>query len=262
MHAPAPVKRADYLVVESTYGDRLHDPGDPKEALGEAVRRTAARGGVVVVPAFAVGRAQAVLHHLWSLRVADQIPRVPIFVDSPMACAATALLRAHAEEQRLVGDELDAVLRSAIFSESVAESKAITERSGPFIVISASGMATGGRILFHLKRFAPDHRNTIVLVGHQAAGTRGDALARGARTIRIHGQDVPVAAAVVSVDGLSAHADADELLRWLGAFEAPPRATFVTHGEPAAAAALRLRIERELGWKAHAPTLGEQVSLA
>ena len=129
------------------------------------------------------------------------------------------------------------------------------------ILIAGSGMATGGRILFHLKRFAHDHRNTIVLVGHQAAGTRGDTIASGARTVRIHGQDVPIAAEVVAVDGLSAHADADEILRWLGAFEAPPRATFVTHGEPAAAAALRARIERELGWRAHVPALGERVSL-
>ena len=260
MHPPASVREADYLVVESTYGDRLHEDGDPQERLGEIVRRTAARGGVLVVPAFAVGRAQVLLHHLWLLRRAGDIPALPVFVDSPMACQATALLETHAEDHRL-GDALGPVLKSATFTESVEQSKAIDERSGPFVVISASGMATGGRVLFHLKRFAPDRRNTILLVGHQAVGTRGEALARGERQLKIHGQYVPVAAEVSQLDGLSAHADADEIMRWLGGFERAPRTTFVTHGEPGASAALARRIERELGWRAHVPAHGESVAL-
>jgi metallo-beta-lactamase family protein len=261
MYSPAPVKRADYLILESTYGDRLHGLDDPRAALGETVRRTAARGGVIVIPAFAVGRAQTLLYHLWSLTDRGEIPRLPVFVDSPMATEVTRVGRAHAEEYRIPADDLAAALAFATFTRSVDDSKAISQRGGPMIVISASGMATGGRVLFHLERFAPDHRNTILLVGHQAAGTRGEAIQQGAREVKIHGRMVPVGAEVVSLEGLSAHADADEILRWLGGFEAPPRMTFLTHGEPPAAEALRARIASELGWPVRAAVDGERVEL-
>jgi metallo-beta-lactamase family protein len=262
MHAPAPVKRADYLVLESTYGDRLHPLDDARAVLGEIVRRTAARGGVMVIPAFAVGRVQALLYHLWSLTTRGEIPRLPVFVDSPMASEVTTVCRAYAEEHRLSPDDLAAALDFATFTRSVDDSKAIDQRGGPMIVISASGMATGGRVLFHLERFAPDHRNTILLGGHQAAGTRGETLKQGARAVKIHGRMVAVEAEVVAFDGLSAHADADEILRWLGAFEAPPRMTFLTHGEPPAAEALRARIASELGWAVRAAADGERVELS
>jgi metallo-beta-lactamase family protein len=254
---PAP----DYLVVESTYGDRLHPREDPLRALDEVVRRTAARGGVLLIPTFAVGRAQTILHHLHSLRAAGALPALPVYVDSPMASEATALLRAHPNEHRLSTDSYAAMMRDVIVTDSVEESRAIDARSGPMIVIAGSGMLTGGRILFHLERFAGDHRNTILITGHQAAGTRGDALLRGERALKMHGRYVPVRAEVAVLEGLSAHADAGELLDWMKGFGRAPRMTFVTHGEPLAADALRRRIEEELGWPARAPEHGETVAL-
>ena len=232
MDPPKPVAEADYLVVESTYGDRDHPPTDPRIELGEIVRRTAARGGVLVIPAFALGRSQLVLLHLHALRRAGAIPAIPIYMDSPMAASATGLLRAHPGDHRLTSADCADMLAGVTMTGSVEESKGIDRRSGPMVVISASGMATGGRILFHLERFAPDHRNTVLLVGHQAAGTRGDALRQGARVLKIHGRQVPVRAQVATLDGLSAHADASEIMHWLKGFRRPPRTTFVTHGEP------------------------------
>jgi len=258
---PTRIPEADYLVVESTYGDRKHDPTDPQEVLAEVVNRTVARGGSIVIPAFAVGRTQTVLYHLAALRARGEIPRLPIFVDSPMAQDATRILLAHPETHRLTEGDCVALHSQVRFANSVEESKAINWIDEPMIVISASGMATGGRVLFHLSRFAPGPENTILFVGHQAAGTRGAKMLDGADTIRIHGEDVPVRAEVVAIHGLSAHADADEIMDWLRGFERPPLATYVTHGEPPAAAALRDRIERELGWRAFVPAHGESVVL-
>jgi metallo-beta-lactamase family protein len=255
------IGRADYLVVESTYGDRLHPPTDPQVVLADVVRRTVSRGGVVVIPSFAVGRAQSVLYHVHALRERGEIPEVPVFIDSPMAGDATRVLQRHDGELRLSRGEWAEVGASATITKSVEESKAIDRRVGPMIIISASGMATGGRVLFHLERFAPDHRNTVLLVGHQAAGTRGDALLQGERRIKIHGKYVNVRAEVVALDGLSAHADQGEILAWLGGFERPPRATFITHGEPRASDVLRRRIQDELGWSARAPEHAERVTL-
>jgi metallo-beta-lactamase family protein len=257
-----PIGRADYLVVESTYGDRLHPAEDPQVALGEVVRRTVSRGGVVVIPAFAVGRAQALLFHLHRLRERGHIPEVPVFIDSPMAVDATRVFHRHDGEHQLSDQEWAEVGRSATMTRSVEDSKAIDKRLGPMIIISASGMATGGRVLFHLERFAPDHRNTVLLAGHQAAGTRGDQLLQGERRIKIHGKQVNVRAEVVALNGLSAHADANEILSWLRTFERPPRETFITHGEPRASDALRRRIQDELGWSARAPEHLERVELA
>jgi metallo-beta-lactamase family protein len=259
--APESVEHADWVVVESTYGDRLHPEADPEALLGEVVRRTVARGGVVVIPAFAVGRAQSILYHLHALRARGEIPDVPVFIDSPMAARATDLLRAHPGETRLGADASAAVYGSAVITRSVEESKAIDRRVGPMIVISASGMATGGRVLFHLERFAPDHRNTVLFVGHQAAGTRGEALLRGERRLKIHGRYVTVRAEVVPLDGLSAHADQREILDWLAGFRRPPRQTFVTHGEPIPSDVLRRRIEEELGWPARVPEWMERIEL-
>jgi metallo-beta-lactamase family protein len=258
---PEPVPSADYLVVEGTYGDRLHPEGDPQEALGEVIRRTSARGGALVIPAFAVGRAQALLYHIQQLRSRGAIPDVPVFLDSPMAADVTRLLQKHVGEHRLSPAKCAAVGRAATITNSVEESKAIDRRLGPLIVIAGSGMATGGRVLFHLERFLPDRRNTVLLVGHQAAGTRGDSLLRGASELKIRGRYVPVHAEVVALHGLSAHADHSEILEWLRRFEGAPRTTFVTHAEPVAADALRHHIEEKLGWKVHVPEHGERVAL-
>jgi len=261
MHPPRVVAQADYLVIESTYGDRVHPDSDPAEDLAEIVRRTVARGGVLLIPAFAVGRAQAILYHLHRLRTRGSIPRVPVYLDSPMASAATALLHAHPAEHRIPPSVYSAMMEGVALTGSVEESKALDRRNGPMIVVAGSGMMTGGRILFHVERHAPDHRNTILIVGHQAEGTRGDALRQGARQLKIFGKYVPVRAEVAFLDGLSAHADQRELLDWLGGFERAPRTTFVTHGEPRAADALRMRIEEELGWTVRVPEHGEVVRL-
>ena len=259
---PTPISHADYLVVESTYGDRTHERRDPEDALADVVNRTASRGGTVVIPAFAVGRTQVLLHHFARLKSAGRIPRLPIFLDSPMAVNASEIFCAHAEDHRLSPAECRAASAAAHYIRDVEESKALDQNAMPKVIISASGMATGGRVLHHLKVFAPDPRNTILLTGFQAGGTRGAALEAGAREIKIHGQYVPVEAEVAKLDMLSAHADADEILAWLRNFKNPPCATFVTHGEPIAADALRHRIEEELGWTCVVPEQSERVELA
>jgi metallo-beta-lactamase family protein len=253
MPAPAVIHTTDYLVVESTYGDRRHDPTDPEVALAEIIRRTVARGGVVVIPAFAVGRAQTMLYYLQRLQAAAAIPDIPIFLNSPMAVHATQILLKYRREHRLTAEQCEAICRVAHMVSSVEESKVLNRRQGPMIIIAASGMATGGRVLHHLKAFAPDARNTILFVGFQASGTRGAALVQGAVSVKIHGTYVPVRAEVALLDNMSAHADYAEIMDWLGHVEAPPRRTFVTHGEPAAADALRHRIEEQLGWASEVP---------
>lgn len=259
---PEPVPEADYLVVESTYGDRRHDPGHPQKVLSGIVNETVARGGTVVIPAFAVGRVQSVLYHIEKAMAAGLMHRVPVFLDSPMAQSANDLLCAHLADHRLKPDACMRACGVAHYVRDVDESKALTANPMPKIILSASGMATGGRVLHHLKRFAPDRRSAVVLAGFQAAGTRGASLLAGAETLRIHGEEVPVRASVHNLPMLSAHADADEIMRWLGGFRRPPRETFIVHGEPAASAALQRRIETELGWICRAPQPMERVALA
>lgn len=261
MVAPAVVERADYLIVESTYGDRRHASDDPQRQLADVINRTAARGGAVIIPAFAVGRAQTLLYLIRRLRQARAIPDIPVFLNSPMAADTTRLYHAHRAEHRLTPQQCDALHRAATVVNSAEDSKRLNERRGPMIVISASGMATGGRVVHHLKAFAPDPRNTILFAGFQAGGTRGAAMVNGAESIKIHGQYVPVRAEVVRLDNLSAHADYAEILAWLKQFRAPPRRTFITHGEPAAADALRLRIEEQLGWACEVPEYQASVAL-
>ena len=236
---PEPVAHADYLLVESTYGNRLHDPTAPEEALEDVIGRTVRRGGSVVIPAFAVGRAQSLLYHLSQLRKRGRLANVPVFLDSPMAVNASSIFCDHVGEHRLTAEECREACGIATYTRTVEESKGIDQGSMPKIIISASGMVTGGRVLHHLKHYAPDRRNTILLAGFQAGGTRGAALKAGAHEIKIHGEIVPVRAEVASLDMFSAHADRDELMRWLGGFEAPPRTTFVTHGEPEASDTFR-----------------------
>ncbi|MBI3898868.1 MAG: MBL fold metallo-hydrolase [Gammaproteobacteria bacterium] len=259
--APTAITRADYLVIESTYGDRLHDPADPKVLLASVVNRTVARGGVVIVPAFAVGRAQTLMYLIHQLKEARTIPDIPVYLNSPMAVNATRIFHHHRDEHRLTPAQCDAMCGATNIVNSVDESKHLNTLSGPMIIISASGMATGGRVVHHLKAFAPDARNTILFAGFQAGGTRGAAMLAGAETIKIHGEYVPVRAEIARLDNLSGHADDGEILEWLRRFEAPPRKTFITHGEPQAVDALRRRIEEALHWSVAVPEYREQAAL-
>lgn len=261
LRAPEPLPDVDVLVVESTYGDRRHEATDPAEELGALVRRVAARGGIVVIPAFAVGRAEGVILHLSRLRDRGLIPDIPVYLDSPMAVEATEISRRHADEHRLDPDEARRVANFATPTRSTEESMRLNSLSGPLVIVSASGMLTGGRVLHHVARLGPDPRNAIVLTGYQAGGTRGADLAAGSRTLRIHGRDVPIEAEVVQLDSLSAHADADEIIEWMRSARTPPRVVYVTHGEPQAADTLRRRIRHELGWDARVPGHGDQVEV-
>lgn len=253
MPDPDPVPEADYVVIESTYGDRVHEPGDSIDALGAVIERTVKRGGTVVVPAFAVGRAQMLIHGMWLLRRAGRLQNVPIYLDSPMATSASELLWHYPDDHRLPIQDYEAACRAVTCVRDVEESKMLSASRYPKVIISASGMATGGRVLHHIAAFAPDHRNTLLFSGFQAAGTRGRKLLDGAREVKIHGQWVPVNAEVAELPPLSAHADGNELMRWLSGFQRPPRRVFIVHGEPDASEALRVRIRRELGWDAVAP---------
>ena len=248
MRPPQAPPASDYVVMESTYGDRLHAAEDPATLLADAVNRTSARGGIVVVPAFAVGRAQALMFLVSELKRTGRIPDLPVFLNSPMAADATGIYQRHRSEHRLDAEQCLRMCHAARIVNSVEESRKLNDLRFPAIIISASGMATGGRVVHHLKAFAPDHRNTILLAGYQAAGTRGAALLGGAREIKIHGDYVPVRAEVVSLGSLSAHADRSELLAWLGRLPRPPKRVFLTHGEPVAADSLRLGIEEAHRW--------------
>lgn len=261
MFAPAAPGEADWIVVESTYGDRSHPPTALKDELAEVLRRVAARAGVVVIPAFAVGRAQLLLHIIAQLQGENLVPRVPVYLNSPMATDVTAMYRQYPDLHRLDHAELEAMRSVTRVVNSPDDSKELNRHKGPMVIVSASGMATGGRVLHHLIAFAPDPRNAIVLCGFQAGGTRGAAMARGAKSLRIYGQDVAVNAEVVQLAAASAHADADELIDWLRAAPKAPRGVLVTHGEIDASDALRVRIERELQWPAHVPEQGEIVDL-
>jgi metallo-beta-lactamase family protein len=261
MRPPARVSRADWLVVESTYGDRVHDPSDPADSLARIVDETARRDGIVLVPAFAVGRAQALLYYIGRLKQDGRIPDVPIYLDSPMAVNATSIYAKHSDEHRLGEEEYRQLFAGVHYVNSVEESKALSQRRGPMVVVSASGMATGGRVLHHIKAFGPDPRNTILFAGYQAGGTRGASLVGGADSIKIHGEYVAVQARVESLNNLSAHADSVEILEWLGHFAAAPRRTFITHGEPSASDALRVRIQDRFGWSCVVPDFGNRYSL-
>ena len=256
MLPPEAPPAADTLVIESTYGNRQHPNAEPFAELGPALVRACARGATVVAPVFAVGRAQAVLHELVKLKAAGAIPRqLPVFLDSPMAVRTTQLIGAHPQGLRLDAADLQAMAHAATMVETPDQSKALARRHGPMLILAASGMATGGRVLHHLKRIAPDHRNMIILTGHQAEGTRGAKLASGAPTIRIHGEDVKVRAEVVNLESASAHADADQLLAWARRMPQAPQQTYVVHGQPESSQALRDRFEQELGWRAVVPAL-------
>ena len=262
MQPPEPIEHADYLVVESTYGDRLHEPYDGGAELADAITRTAARGGIVLVPSFAVGRAQNLLYEIFLLKRAGRIPDLPVFLDSPMAIDSMHIYQRHRREHRLSAEDCKGMSHVAKLCRTVQESRELDQQRYPAIIISASGMATGGRVLHHLRALAPDHRNSIVFAGYQAGGTRGARLVAGERSVRIFGDDVRVNAEVISLAGMSAHADAAQLIDWMKTAPKTPRHVFINHGEANAAEALRVRIGRELRWDASVPLLGQRVEIA
>ena len=267
LRPPDPFTGADVLLVESTYGNRQHTDEQARQAFADTITRTLKRGGSVIIPAFAVDRTEVILRTLRELRQAGEIPQSPVLVDSPMALAALGVyqkaIAARSSELRpeIIADGTEALdpgwlqeLRTA------AESMTANRPARPSLIVSASGMATGGRVLHHLRHLLPDPCNTVLIAGFAAEGTRARDLAEGARTIKIHGEYVPVRAEIVQTDAFSAHADADDVLSWLaGAPE--PVTTYVVHGELPAAAALRDRLDRELGWTAAVPALGERVTI-
>ena len=288
---PTMADAADFLLVESTYGDRVHEQDDNGVRLEQIIKATASRGGKLIIPAFAIGRVEELLYWVKRLEDEKRIPVLPVFVDSPMAAAALARYteRLHELDPDMQPEQRDdkaphdaaaphpAEVRRRIAREerevcafcterfrvikSAEESKQLTASKKPAIVISASGMAEGGRVLHHLKAALPNAQNTVLFAGHQGAGTRGRRLVDGEKTVKIHGEWVPVAAAIERIDSMSAHADANEIMRWLGGFKTAPARTFIVHGEPAPQDALAARIRKELGWNVHAPEQAERVEL-
>lgn len=261
MHPPVTGQKADWVVVESTYGDRLHPDLDPIERLGDVIRRTAARGGSVVIPAFAVGRTQALLYALYRLKQAGAIPDLPVVLDSPMGVAASGIYDRYRSEHRLTDEECRGIHGMTRFVRDVEDSKDLMQQRYPMVIVAGSGMVTGGRVLHHIAHFGPHARHAIVLSGFQAGGTRGAALAGGATSLKMFGEYVPIRAEVVQIDGLSAHADQTGLLEWLGGLGQAPAQVFVTHGEPQAADTLRLRIQERWGWKVRVPDYRETFKL-
>ena len=262
MNPPDAPPKADTVLVESTYGDREHPAEDLLSELGPALARLAARGGVAVVPVFAVGRAQVVLHAIGLLKAQGVIPAsLKVFLDSPMAVSTTGLYQHHLGEHRLNAREVNALEHGATMVQTPEQSKGLARLHGPMVILAASGMATGGRVLHHLALHSGDHRNMIILTGHQAPGTRGARLADGERSIRIHGQDVAVRAEVVKLNSASAHADSHQLIAWLRSMEHAPDRVFVVHGEMSASDQLRQRISHELHWQAQVPEHGCTVEL-
>jgi metallo-beta-lactamase family protein len=262
MPPPQPVPAADVLLVESTYGNRDHTPEDPEAVLEAIVNRTVHAGGTVLLPTFAVGRAQALLLVLQRLRRAGRIPaRLPIVLDSPMAQEATVLYRQHADELRIPRAEALGLADGVRLITTGVQSQRLASSRVPMVILSASGMATGGRVLHHLKALLPDPRHHVVFAGFQVGGSRGARLVAGEQEVKIHGEGVPVRAAVSQLQGLSGHADRGELLAWLGHLRQPPAQTFVVHGEAAAADTLRAEIQNRLGWRVRVPQHGEEAEL-
>lgn len=259
MQAPAEIQQTDYLVIESTYGDRLHEKDHPKTLLKNIINKTIQRGGSVIIPAFAVGRTQTILHYLSELRKDNLIPNVPIYLDSPMAINATQILNKHKEDLRLTSKECKELCDVATYIRTVEESIELDTNKSPKIIISASGMATGGRILFHLNAYASDVRNTILFTGYQAPGTRGADILNGIKSIKAHGKQIEILAQVEAITSTSAHADYNEMLEWLKQFKKPPKKTFITHGEPEASLSLKHKIENELGWTCLIPQYLQKV---
>lgn len=261
---PEPPTRADFLLCESTYGDREHEAGSVTDALADVVNRTMKRGGALVIPAFAVDRTQLLLYYLHVLCVQKRIPRLPIYVDSPMAINITDIYVRHKLDHDLkTQSDLDPLnIHEIHMTRTVEESKKINDVVAPCVIISASGMITGGRVLHHLAQRLPDSRSAVLLVGYQAEGSGGRALQEGAKFLRIHGQEVPVRAEVVNMGQLSAHAGKSELLRWSAGIQTPPKRTFMVHGEPSGLTSLRDAIASQRGWQVTIPDYLQSFDLA
>lgn len=253
MQKPSIVNHTDFLITESTYGDRLHEEVNSKILLKNIINKTIERGGSVIIPAFAVGRTQALLHHLYELKKEGAILPTPIYLDSPMAINATKILCKHIEDLRLTKQDCENLSNIATYVQTVEESMELDRNMTPKIIIAASGMLSGGRILFHLKSYASNPANTILFTGFQANGTRGSDIIKGIKSIKIHGQAIPINAQIENLMGASAHADYAELLQWLQNFKTPPKKTFIIHGEKMAAESLKLKIESRLGWNCIIP---------
>ncbi len=267
MRDPVAVASADTLLVESTYGDRLHPAGDATSVIGQAVHRAADLRGWLLVPAFAIGRTQDLLYVVRELEEAGRIPRLPVYLDSPMGIESTAIYERHPEEHDPATIQITAEGKRPFVPSrfhlcpTADDSKQLNGIDGPGVIIAGSGMATGGRILHHLRHRLADERTTVLFVGYQAAGTRGRLLRDGASRLRIFGEEVSVRATIMATDALSAHADQGEIIRWLRGFTRPPAMTYCVHGEPAAAAALRAVIEQHLGWRCAVAADLQQIEL-
>lgn len=264
---PDEVEETDFLVLESTYGNRLHEKVDVKQRLAGILKKTAARGGILLVPAFSIGRTQELLFLLRMLEEAREVPKVPVYIDSPMAIHALPIYNRHnvdfSEELKKIAahDDTPFVCHHIHAMQSVEESKQLNDIHHPAVIISASGMATGGRVLHHLKQRIGDHKNTILFIGFQAVGTKGRYLVDGARSIKIHGHEYPVHANVEYMDGLSAHADYEEMLQWLTSFRHPPKTVYLVHGEEEASAELARRIRERFQWNVHVPHYLESIEI-
>jgi metallo-beta-lactamase family protein len=261
MHAdPEPLPDCNTLVLESTYGDRKHPDEPMEDQLADAFAGTLAKRGIVLVPAFAVARAQLLLLLIRRLMEAGRLPDVPVHLDSPMASDVTQLYRRYAETEGLEMERRELYGKWLTLHRTVEESKHLNTLKGPRIIIASSGMMTGGRVLHHLQRLLPNRENLVVLSGYQAAGTRGRKLAEGAKYVRMYGGDVPVRAQLTQIGGLSAHADADDLVRWVGTAATPPRSVFLVHGEPDSSSALSARLNQE-GLHTIIPELNQRFEL-
>lgn len=259
MKAPEIPKKADVLVLEATYGNKTHPEAHPRIELANIINRTVERGGVVIIPAFAVGRAQALLYYLYELRKTGKIPTLPVYLDSPMAESATEIFRRYPHEHRLAEAEVKAMCQAVTYVKTSEESQALDTKKTPMIIISASGMVTGGRVLHHIKQFAPDAKNTILFSGYQAEGTRGQRILSGEKEIKMLGEVVPINAEVAALDNLSAHSDANETIAWLKQFQHRPKHIFLTHAETDSALVLKARIEKELQIKCTIPQYGQRM---
>lgn len=261
MKAPVLPMEADYMVVESTYGDRRHEQTDPLDQLEKVIKDTVMRGGTVIVPAFAVGRAQSLMYYLHTLKATGRMLDIPIYLDSPMAIGAADILIKYMNEHRLSRKLCEAITESITYVHTPQESSKLDQQPYPKVIVAASGMATGGRVLHHIKHLAPDRKNAILFTGFQAGGTRGDRILKGEKEVKIHGHMVPINAEIAVLDNMSAHADYEEILEWLSPMRKQPIKTFITHGEVSAAEALKDHIEQRLNWKCSIPDYREAVDL-
>lgn len=261
LHPPEVPESVDCVVMESTYGNRLHEESDPMDDLEKIINRAFKRGGTIIMPAFAVGRSQEVLYFISKLKEQNRIPDMPVYLNSPMATNVTNIYCDNGEAHKLSPRECHEMCNVATYVNSPEESKRLNLRTDPKLIISASGMATGGRVIHHIKAFGPAEKNLLLFTGFQAGGTRGEKIVSGAESVRIHGQEVSIQAEVVNLNNLSAHADAKELINWAKKFKKAPSKVFITHGEQSASQELKSTLEKSLGWPCEVPTYLDEVEL-